>query len=55
MTPLEQYFTAWADREFGPAPDPTIPQTERFASYWKCRQAAIDAAIDKAMEATSNA
>lgn len=40
MTTLEQSFTAWADREFGPAPDPTIPQTERFASYWKCWQAA---------------
>lgn len=40
MTTLEQSFTAWADREFGPAPDPTIPQTVRFASYWKCWQAA---------------
>lgn len=40
ITPLEQSFTAWADREFGPAPDTTIPQTERFASYWKCWQAA---------------
>lgn len=40
MTPLEQSFTAWADREFGPAPNPAIPQTVRFASYWKCWQAA---------------
>jgi hypothetical protein len=36
----EATFTAWADEKFGPAPDPDIPQTERFASYFECWKAA---------------
>ena len=38
MTPqeIEQLFTAWADAEFGPSPDASIPQTVRYASYFKC-------------------
>lgn len=32
-------FEAWADGKFGASPK--LPQTERFASYWKCWQAAL--------------
>lgn len=37
----EALFTAWADRQFGPAPDPDIPQAERFVSYFRCFSAAL--------------
>jgi hypothetical protein len=41
MQDLTTDFTAWADREFGPSPDPVrLPQTERFASYLACWKAA---------------
>lgn len=33
-------FEAWAEREFGKVPG-SLPATERFASYWKCWQAAL--------------
>lgn len=32
---LRERFRLWADREFGPPPDPAIPQWERYASYYK--------------------
>lgn len=37
-------FEAWAEREFGKVPRGAVlglPATERFASYWKCWQAAL--------------
>lgn len=40
MPNSETAFTAWADKTFGPAPDPDIPQTKRFESYFKCWAAA---------------
>lgn len=40
LTALEA-FTEWANAEYDPTPDPRIPQHERFASYWRCWQAAL--------------
>jgi hypothetical protein len=42
MNEREQ-FEAWANAKFGAWPNSATPQTERFASYWECWQAALAA------------
>lgn len=38
---LKVRFSRWADRKFGPTPDPRIPQWERFATYFEAYCAAL--------------
>ncbi len=42
MKDLKTLFKEWADDKFGPAPDPNIPQHERYASYFEAFKAGLD-------------
>lgn len=50
MNEREQ-FEAWANAKFGAWQNSATPQTERFASYWECWQAALAASPAPAQQA----